>query len=111
MEPRVLDGDGRVRREGGEGAEVGPGEGSLLEPVVEVEGAADAGGSRARERDAGDRSEALVADRALARELGYALAPFSSDPAAWSGEFTLRSGNRVAAPKSSSAGSDKRSSR
>jgi serine/threonine protein kinase len=59
---------------------------------------------RAMKRDSMERF-------ALARELGYALAPFSSDPAAWSGEFTPRSGNRMAVPKPLKSESDKRTSR
>jgi eukaryotic-like serine/threonine-protein kinase len=69
----------------------------------EISGAFDAVVLRAMKRNSMERF-------ALARELGYALAPFSSEPAAWAGEFTPRSGNRMAVPRSP-AESDKRTSR
>jgi serine/threonine protein kinase len=46
-----------------------------------------------------------------ARELGHALAPSGTNPAAWMGEFAASSGHRVAAPRASGIQLGKRSNR
>src|SRR5262249_55529361 len=69
VEARVLDGDGGERRERRERGQVVVDERALAEAAVEVEGAVDAVRSVRLERDARDRAEARLEDRAALAEL------------------------------------------